>query len=81
MVLAVLEIIFLPVNLGYRIILGLLIIMEENLILIKIKRSTLNILYNDCDPQTYYAVCHGIYPEGSTAFFDADTAYFMGDFQ
>ncbi|MGN1202120.1 MAG: hypothetical protein ACI4RF_02405, partial [Eubacterium sp.] len=48
---------------------------------INIKASSVNILYDDCEPQIYYAVCHGIYPNTSTAFNDANAAYFIGDFK
>lgn len=80
-VLAVAVCVFLPVKFLYRFIIVLLFALVSIMIKSKIKASVANILYNECDPQTYYAVCHGIYPKGSTAFYDAQTAYFIGDFK
>ncbi len=73
--------VFLPINFLYKFIIALVIAIVSMIIKSKIKASVADILYDDCDPQTYYAVCHGIYPNGATALCDIQTAYFIGDFK
>ena len=72
---------FVPTNIAYKLIVILAVIILAVYLKTKVSLVATDILYNDCDPQTYYAVCHGIYLEGTTAFFDAQVAYFIGDFK
>lgn len=75
-----LVVLILPIHYTYRIIIVLAVTLVSFLITRKIKMSADDILYDECDPHTYYAVSHGIYPKDSTSYIDALTAYFIGDF-
>lgn len=80
MLLVILIAFFLPINFAYRFIIMFAVAVASQFIMRKIRLSSQDILYDECDPHTYYAVCHGIYPKDSTAYIDAITAYFIGDF-
>lgn len=75
-----LVIFFLPVHYTYRVIIAVAVALISLSIMRKIRLSADDILYDECDPHTYYAVSHGIYPKDSTSYIDALTAYFIGDF-
>lgn len=75
-----LVIFFLPVHYTYRVIIAVAVALVSLFIMRKIRLSADDILYDECDPHTYYAVSHGIYPKDSTSYIDALTAYFIGDF-
>lgn len=75
-----LVIFFLPVHYTYRAIIAVAVALVSLFIMRKIRLSADDILYDECDPHTYYAVSHGIYPKDSTSYIDALTAYFIGDF-
>ena len=75
-----LVIFFLPVHYTYRVIIAVAVALVSLFIMRKIRVSADDILYDECDPHTYYAVSHGIYPKDSTSYIDALTAYFIGDF-
>lgn len=75
-----LVILFLPVHYTYRVIIAVAVALISLSIMRKIRLSADDILYDECDPHTYYAVSHGIYPKDSTSYIDALTAYFIGDF-
>lgn len=72
---------YVPINVAYKLIVILAVIILAFYLKTKVRLAVTDILYNDCDPQTYYAVCHGIYMDGTTAFIDAQVAYFIGDFK
>lgn len=71
---------FLPVHYIFRVVIAVTVALFSLSIMRKIRVSADDILYDECDPHTYYAVSHGIYPKDSTAYIDALTAYFIGDF-
>ncbi len=75
-----LVIFFLPVHYIFRVVIAVAVALFSLSIMRKIRVSADDILYDECDPHTYYAVSHGIYPKDSTAYIDALTTYFIGDF-
>lgn len=77
----ILLLLFVPVHFSVRALIAVLFLLAEMIIITKIKNASVNILYNECDPQSFYAVCHGIFPQGTTSFYDAEVSYFIGDFQ
>lgn len=76
----ILGIFLLSIHYTYKIIISLVVTTVVFFVIRKIRISADDILYDECDPHTYYAVSHGIYPKDSTTYIDALTAYFIGDF-
>lgn len=70
----------LPINIFLRIPIMLFIAIVSIIIIFQIRGSSLKILTDECDPETYYAVVHGVYIPGTTALTDAQVSFFIGDF-
>ncbi|MCM1114076.1 MAG: hypothetical protein NC397_01110 [Clostridium sp.] len=70
---------FAPVNMLYRILIVLCLIIIAAVVYNKtVKRNIDNILYNDCNPRLYYLVTKGMGFNNIAK--DIDVAYFIGDF-
>ncbi|MCC8073391.1 MAG: hypothetical protein LIO62_04620 [Clostridiales bacterium] len=79
-ILAAVLLIFPPINLIFRIVGAIIVLILAVFLARKVRLSVLNILTNDCDPELFKYVCHATFPKGSTDFYDALSSLYSGDF-